>query len=829
MVTIDYFKGYRVVDWKWPVEIVLGIPDEKLREQMHQREWVRNLSNIHLKEFYERSFLKIGIGWNSPNILILLDETGTAMDDYSTRSNAVYDVIIILSSQEVAEDFKNKKDKVQKFARKTRTAGVFVLDPGPDIPYWFVEVIRELSHNKDIITVLKDLTLHGYFLVDRILEVSTKLDFVVRRLIDELYLTPGNWRFDSKLEGKSFFTSAEVAVYLEKNASTFPFELEEQAATEIAGIANAFRDAMGYGNDPRGKMDNLAPPPPPPSMEVEVGAFEATSEAVGEMDEDTRRLQGQIKNEITGDRVQHLFPETNYSLEIKVGSDSTWTSAKEGFPTSVVFEDVRSSEEMLQIVFRAGQEGEPSVRDMVLPRVGESTVVNFSFNSGAQKEFTGEIYAYHKNRLIQKAIVHAAVQQADKDVLSFPAFSIRVVFSAVKAMANISSRKEFGASFFYEPRNSPGEILGFGNNKPIDLYLLSDGLEKIIGKIKQNLEDAIVDIEKHPPDLMHAANVKVLRNLALKGNTLLVNHLGKKNNFPGPVQIVTKRVGFIPIDFIYELPAPAEDATLCTHAVEALKNGACRKCYDHTVSPAPHICPFGFWTFSRVIERHSAEYRTPTGTNPGDYQVVAASDTSTRTLSILNQTVHASSTRMEEAQPGLCSTVSNYVKSNSIQFNAADTWEKWKTFTDNKKPDSLILITHVEYDDDQEADKLEIGKNSTLIQNFLDETTVGKAPPFVIIIGCEVTDTKNFGFDISNQLMRHGAAIVLSNFTKIRGRHAAVLVMKLIELLQRGKEHQLTLGEVLLKLKQQMLAAGIMASLSLMAHGDADWKIRVAP
>ena len=76
--------------------------------------------------------------------------------------------------------------------------------------------------------------------------------------------------------------------------------------------------------------------------------------------------------------------------------------------------------------------------------------------------------------------------------------------------------------------------------------------------------------------------------------------------------------------------------------------------------------------------------------------------------------------------------------------------------------------------------------------------------------------------------MNYGAAIVISNFTKIRGRHAGPIVMKLLEFLKAHEEKEFTLGEIVLKLRQYLLAKGIMVGFSLTTLGDADWKIKIA-
>jgi hypothetical protein len=293
------------------------------------------------------------------------------------------------------------------------------------------------------------------------------------------------------------------------------------------------------------------------------------------------------------------------------------------------------------------------------------------------------------------------------------------------------------------------------------------------------------------------------------------------------VQIVSKRTGFVPLDFVYDLPPPAQDAKLCDHAESALRSGKCAGCFDHSKSPAPFVCPFGFWSFSRVVERHSSEYEDPAGNGGGDYRILSASDSRQGTLQILNDTVHASTQRIDSVVAGTRENLRKAIQQNCTTCREAEDWDKWDLLTKDKKPDSLILVVHLEPDEATEIDQLEIGDGKLLLQNFFDETKLGTSPPFVIIIGCEVINTATYGFDISNQLMRHGAAIVLSNFTRITGRQAGPIVVRLVELLRENQGNTLTFGQVLLKLRQRLLADGYIASLTLIAHGDADWKIKI--
>ena len=367
--------------------------------------------------------------------------------------------------------------------------------------------------------------------------------------------------------------------------------------------------------------------------------------------------------------------------------------------------------------------------------------------------------------------------------------------------------------------------MAVSDNQALDLNFTS-GLFDLVKKIKDDIEEAVVDIKNHPEDLYHENNVALLRRLAFKGNNLFVNHL-KKKTINGPIQIVARREEFVPLDFVYTLPPPKKDAQLCTHAKEALEEGACKKCYDHILSPAPHICPFGFWCFSQVVERH----RFGKGKDgAGDYRLQSEPITNRGPLNVLQETVYASTSKVEKESNGLRDRILKAITKNSLHVYEAQDWNSWSDLTSKHKPDSMILVVHIEKDDENDVDQLEIGDKQLIVQNSFDHVQIGSPssehPPFIIVIGCETASVENYGFDISSQLITEGAAVVLSNFTKIRGRHAGPIVIKLVEYLKENAGKEISFGSIILKLRQYLLSKGIMVSLALVAHGDADWKIK---
>jgi hypothetical protein len=189
--------------------------------------------------------------------------------------------------------------------------------------------------------------------------------------------------------------------------------------------------------------------------------------------------------------------------------------------------------------------------------------------------------------------------------------------------------------------------------------------------------------------------------------------------------------------------------------------------------------------------------------------------------------IYAASGRVDQGKAGLRKDVFTRIETDFGRVYEAETWKKWAEITEEHHPDSIILIVHTKQHPELLVDQLEIGNEDFLVQNYLGEKYIDSSKhPFTVVIGCEVIGTDNQGFDISSEFLAKGSSVVLSNFTKIRGRQAGEIVMKLSEFLKLNKGKEILFGEVVLKLKQYLLAEGIMAGLAVVCYGDADWKIK---
>ena len=527
-------------------------------------------------------------------------------------------------------------------------------------------------------------------------------------------------------------------------------------------------------------------------------------------------------------KLESLLPETDYTMNVWVGQESVVATARgEELDTAEFFKDEKMKKVTLKAEVRCNVSDKSLWSTIILPRDGDSNKAKFRINTGSsKKQFEAEIFLYHEDRLVQKNMLRIDIRKANekgqpKKVVMKTEAMLR------KNLDNLDGRRKFGGSIVIPDKKDANKTTaGIVGNKPFGL-LFNKAVNDLMTKIRGFIEEAANDEESNQDDLNDPGSVKLLKRLAANGNILFEQHL-KKTTLNGPLQIVSNREDYTPLEFAYTFPPPNSDAELCPNAKKALKQGKCQNCFNTKAEWQAHVCPFGFWGLSHVIERHN--YKRKEDDNRSDYVIRSEPDKNIDPLKVLNNAFFAASNKVDNGNKGLVKKVNEAIKKNCASLTQANKWDDWKQLVSTKKPDNIILIVHLEQDENLGVDAFEIGDELLPVTSFDGDYMNAdgeKRTPFVILIGCEATNVEAYGFDAASQLIVDGAGIVLSNFTSIRGRHAGNIVIKLVELLKAAGGDEIDFGTIILRLKQQLLAEGLMVSLSLLSHGDADWKIKI--
>ena len=181
-------------------------------------------------------------------------------------------------------------------------------------------------------------------------------------------------------------------------------------------------------------------------------------------------------------------------------------------------------------------------------------------------------------------------------------------------------------------------------------------LGPIADRIRTALRKLADDAASFTAGLTADASVALLRQLAFQGRDLY-DLVGKplEDARPGaPLDriqvVVTDTEAFIPVEFIYDLPAPTLDAGLCANARKALRDGRCDPA-NHPDGDLPGtssvVCPIGFWALRKVVERQVVGTRDDDALKDRDFAIRAEVTAERPALDALTHAVVAWSDRVD--------------------------------------------------------------------------------------------------------------------------------------------------------------------------------------
>jgi hypothetical protein len=290
---------------------------------------------------------------------------------------------------------------------------------------------------------------------------------------------------------------------------------------------------------------------------------------------------------------------------------------------------------------------------------------------------------------------------------------------------------------------------------------------------------------------------------------------------------------FLPIEFVYDRPAPALDAPLCPGSAQALSTGECPgTCPEGDDAPFPVVCPLSFWCMKRVIERHaSSPERVQELQGSADLALRAEPGSGRRSIDALRGGLFAFHERVNKSKPGTSDAVMTALSSTTqAPPVVAATWSDWEQAVASGHPTLLVLLSHtVQTSVDQPA--LEIGADQQLLCAYIGEKHVAvdaPTPPIVLLLGCETAVNAVAFENFVSAFHRKGAAIVVGTTATVLGYHAAAVAAELVTSLHAAVADDTvgsTFGDVMRAARRDLVAKGYAMALALTAYGDADWKL----
>ncbi len=477
---------------------------------------------------------------------------------------------------------------------------------------------------------------------------------------------------------------------------------------------------------------------------------------------------------------------------------------------------------------------QPEVRVTFLPSSsGDSAPCRFEFKiKEALSKFNASICVLHENRVIEAATLSGPVVAAGGK--SGGVIELRRSH-AFRAIGDLAQRSRFdGAIVLHPTQQGVGFQSVCGNDGRF--IRVSDGtVRDAVKQIHSKLDEGMWDLREFN-DVSSPEAAELLRSLALYGNRIhafLKNRLHPAILDGGRLQVVpsTGDTRF-PVEFIYSKKPPADDAPVCPHAAEALRAGSCTaQCHALDTVPAPFVCPLGFWGLSRVIEWHAMKTGEDFPANAVARLDVFDADPRPREAIINAPALFAYSKEIDKADKHC---VRDFLKRNR-GLKRALTWKHWLSMVQKLNPGVLLLLVHSKEEENGTALEMGPEANQTMEDNqglrtdyLTREHVFGPkvtGTPLVLLLGCS-TDRSEFAFGSVASAVedRCNAGIIVSTTNLIYGPNAVKIAERFLEELAKVANGE-SFGDVLLRVRREMLADGMCMVLCLNASGDADWKL----
>ena len=544
-----------------------------------------------------------------------------------------------------------------------------------------------------------------------------------------------------------------------------------------------------------------------------------------------------------------LQAHTPYKVAVRIGAAiEGFLRGSQAFPDELLQDDGRSHE--LTIAFWDQSTGRKArTEGLLLPAVGDSNTCEFEIETGGgDQAYVARITVLHRNRVLQSGLLTAPVGVSEGG----PKFILDV--TARTRLGDLDERLNFDLAFVLNDVHSQGLIHTVrGDHAAVlkiddtDVRALQDVCNIAITKITEEPE--------RYQGLYAPGTEELLRVLAQKGAKLrqyISKYALRGDSLVSPryVQVVAAKPGkVLPVEFIYELEAPDDTATLCPNAVAALSadlpswgasaNGmstvnlmlgvpsgmdACPGCPMGT-SPdfdaAETICPLAFWGTRCVIERGLPHYM-----DRGDFEVSAEPGSAeARVLYPLDAALVGATKKANLVDPLAVNNMINRLKQLASSVNEVASWADWVNAT-KAKPSMLVLLLHQEQG--EYGPVLDIGSQPYLKTDLIKKKHVrpdaSMPAPLALLVGCETAYSEISYESASQGFLDAGAAAVISTVAKVLGRDAAPVVAELVEEMSNTKV-PMPLGQILMKVRRKMLVGGTPMVLSLIAVGDADWEV----
>lgn len=526
-----------------------------------------------------------------------------------------------------------------------------------------------------------------------------------------------------------------------------------------------------------------------------------------------------------------LLRDHSYSLDLWIGPRLSGSLAADApFPD----EDLPDEEqhELTVVLAAPAARQQVQLRRLALPRHGASDPVRFELSVVERvQHLEARISILHENRVVQTLRLEAGVGEGAPRELSF------LVEAVLRDLDGLTGRPAFDAALLFNDLGGAPTLSVFAGDRAS--LVDSSDVDAKLAVLMKTLSDATNRPGRYgPPDTR--ASTALLGALARQGSLLrqsLMRLPGVRDELAAArrIQILSARPErVLPIELCYDPPFPSEEAEMCPSWKGAL--GPARPDDEERAdivscgAPCPAdrskvVCPIGFWATSRVIERHAYRKQDARKLGAADFALQTERPDGRAVLQILSGSLCAAAKQARAEKPGLVNEAFAAIALASASSKEVKDWDAWKQEVAARSPGLLVLLAHTEPRNDIAA--LVIGDEERALLGEIDERFVRRSdgpPPLVMLLGCSTASTERpfQSFVVQFQNVG-GAAIVLGTLCEILGQHAAPIAQALTARLKAASG--LPLGNLMLDARRALLAQGFPIVLSVVAFGDADWRV----
>jgi hypothetical protein len=501
----------------------------------------------------------------------------------------------------------------------------------------------------------------------------------------------------------------------------------------------------------------------------------------------------------------------------------------------------------LTVAFLIPALGVQQMGKLTLPPTGPTPrSTTFRFTAGpAGTPIEALINLIHRGRILQTAILSGRAVADPARAPADAALALRLQI-VVPGLGDLERREPFDATMVVTRRADGGAAATAVPDAAPGVVFDQPQLDAAVQGIRDSLRGFVDDPAAFKGRLDSPASVALLRGLANAG-VVLHRAIGQRiaAGLPGRdltrLQIVQiDPTAFIPIEFVYDLPAPANDAGLCKNWRKALAGARCAPEHhpvDDVLGDLEVVCPSGFWSISKVIERQVVKEVAASDLKGGRFAIRAEPSTERPRLAAPSAALFAWSEILDRVVPG--TSVKLLKLLNGATGNHAvsvKTWRDWAVAISQRRPPLLVLLSHTTDDTPaaleigpepgdrpERAERRALGQvNDKLVKGNPEDT------PVLFLLGCDTAIADRALSSFVAGFRDAGAAVVVGTITPVHGELAAAVVGRLVQALvaaAKQKTAAVRFGELMRNGRRQLLAEGQLTALCAASFGDADWLV----